>query len=350
MPNAKRRLRSAILAGIAVVMLAAVALEFGGGGDVAHSAPDDVDITLVDVTILGADVDGDENTIEMAMTAEDSLSIPRSIATARIVKEITITVPIVTWVRVSRELAPPEGVNWHCSLAFVPGGTAQWDQGCTVGSANFGVVPGLFRGLPKCQWDYTNEKGVGPKVVMPWPGLPAFKCERFMDHSTLLAAREAFREGGGAPGCQVAEVTPAEWSPMPNPNPYNVGDCVVDMHRHFPVVEVGTITLRIVDEVELKPQESEAGKYDICEDFSVTPVGYDDPDLSDNSLTECFELNITGPVVGGITELLVDGSDSAARAAEGSAGSPPYAAIAGGIAAVVIALAAGAWYTRRRLS
>ncbi len=53
-----------------------------------------------------------------------------------------------------------------------------------------------------------------------------------------------------------------------------------------------------------------------------------------------------GPV-GGILELLVDGSDSPASAAEGSGSSAlPYAAIAG--AAAAVALVAGTWYARRR--
>ena len=52
--------------------------------------------------------------------------------------------------------------------------------------------------------------------------------------------------------------------------------------------------------------------------------------------------------VGGIAEVLVDGSDSPASPADGSGSSaPPYAAIAGGLAAVV-AVAAGGWYARRR--
>ena len=55
--------------------------------------------------------------------------------------------------------------------------------------------------------------------------------------------------------------------------------------------------------------------------------------------------------VGGITEILVDSSDSPARAAEGAGSSgPPYGAIAGGLAAAAVALAAGGWYARRRLS
>jgi hypothetical protein len=54
-----------------------------------------------------------------------------------------------------------------------------------------------------------------------------------------------------------------------------------------------------------------------------------------------------GPV-GGTTELLVGGPDSPGTPAEGSgSSSPPYAAIAGAVAAAV-ALAAGGWYARRR--
>lgn len=58
-----------------------------------------------------------------------------------------------------------------------------------------------------------------------------------------------------------------------------------------------------------------------------------------------------GPLipVGGAVELLVDGSESSLRPAEGSGSSaPPYAAMAGGIAAALAALGAGAWYARRR--
>lgn len=57
---------------------------------------------------------------------------------------------------------------------------------------------------------------------------------------------------------------------------------------------------------------------------------------------------IDGIPVGGVVELLVDGSESPARAAEaaGSSG-PPYALLAGATAAA-LALAAGGWYARRR--
>jgi len=56
------------------------------------------------------------------------------------------------------------------------------------------------------------------------------------------------------------------------------------------------------------------------------------------------------PPTGGIVELLVDSSGSPARAVQGSGSSaPPYAAIAGGLAAAAVALAATGWYARRRL-
>jgi hypothetical protein len=63
----------------------------------------------------------------------------------------------------------------------------------------------------------------------------------------------------------------------------------------------------------------------------------------------------TGPPPGGgIVELAVDGSDAPASATEGGgAASFPYAAIAGAAGAAlaaVIALAAGGWHVRRRLS
>ncbi len=52
--------------------------------------------------------------------------------------------------------------------------------------------------------------------------------------------------------------------------------------------------------------------------------------------------------VGGITELLVDGSDASARDSGGSGSSVPYAAIAGGLGLAVLAVAVGGWYARRR--
>ncbi len=54
------------------------------------------------------------------------------------------------------------------------------------------------------------------------------------------------------------------------------------------------------------------------------------------------------PAVGGVTEVLIDSSGSPASAAEGPGSSaPPYAAIAGSLAAAALAVAAGAWYARR---
>ncbi|MCJ7510413.1 MAG: glycoside hydrolase [Dehalococcoidia bacterium] len=55
--------------------------------------------------------------------------------------------------------------------------------------------------------------------------------------------------------------------------------------------------------------------------------------------------------VGGIVELQVDGSDSLASPADGpDAAGLPYAAIAAGAAAALVALGAGGWYARRRFS
>lgn len=55
------------------------------------------------------------------------------------------------------------------------------------------------------------------------------------------------------------------------------------------------------------------------------------------------------PPVGGTVELLADGPDSPASAADGSgSSSAPYAALAAGLAAAVLALGAGGWYVRRR--
>jgi len=54
------------------------------------------------------------------------------------------------------------------------------------------------------------------------------------------------------------------------------------------------------------------------------------------------------PPVGGIAELPVGGADSPTRPADGSASSAPYPALAGGAAAALAAITAGAWYARRR--
>jgi len=52
--------------------------------------------------------------------------------------------------------------------------------------------------------------------------------------------------------------------------------------------------------------------------------------------------------VGGTVELAAGASDSSLRPAHGSGPSAPYGALAGGAAAAVLALTAGAWYARRR--
>ncbi|GAG24427.1 unnamed protein product, partial [marine sediment metagenome] len=257
--------------------------------------------------ILGADLDGDENTVEIPMR-ENRLYIADSVASARIVKEITITVPAPTTVRVSGEFVPPEGTAWHCVAPFVadPGGDANWDQGCTVGSPSYSVVGGqpAFRMKPECQWTWTNlpafpAAGGAHKVVIPWIFPPYQKCERFVEQSTLVVVAPAFRAGGPAPGCSVNEVSAAAWiPPAPIPNPYDIGDCILDGHRHHVVGVTGTITLRVVDELEIQPQASAVGQYSICEDFEVMPVGDTDPDTSDNALQECFGLSIVSAVGG----------------------------------------------------
>jgi hypothetical protein len=59
-------------------------------------------------------------------------------------------------------------------------------------------------------------------------------------------------------------------------------------------------------------------------------------------------LGVCPPSVGGIVELL-GGSDSPASPADGSGSAAPlYGALAGGIAAGALALAAAGWYARRR--
>jgi hypothetical protein len=321
---------------VAVAALAAVTLGLGSGPDVARSAPD-TDISLDNVTILGADIDGDENTIEIPMSGSQ-LNIPSDLHWARIVKEITITVPSVITVRVSGEFAPPEGTTWHCVAPFVAGTDALTDQGCTVGSSEYALVGGTFRGLDKCQWNSTTETGVANKVVMPWAGTPSTKCERFVDQSTLVAVDPAFQAGGGAPGCRVNEMTPATWAPAAVHNPYGLGDCILDWHKHFEVTETGTITLTVVDQLELKPVAIAAGTYNMSEDIEVVPVGDTDPNLTDNTLTTSFELNIVSGGVGGLAEL----PDVA-----GSSGLN-YIAVAGLAAAALVALSAGGWYARRR--
>ena len=53
--------------------------------------------------------------------------------------------------------------------------------------------------------------------------------------------------------------------------------------------------------------------------------------------------------VGGIVEELVDGGEASAPTAGGSGSAAPlYAAVAGGLGAAVLAIAAGGWYARRR--
>jgi hypothetical protein len=330
--------RRILLLAIAVAALAAVTLEFGGGADVARSAPD-TDISLDSVTILGADLDGDENTIEIPMVG-DTLDIPKHAQWVRIVKEITITVPIAMTVRVSGEFAPPEGTAWHCWAPFVPdaGGDASLDQGCTAGSSSYTPVAGTFRLLPKCQWSFTTETGVAPKVVMTWVE-DVLKCERFGDESSVAVAGAAFRAGGGAPGCRITEVTPAAWAPAAVPNPYDVGNCILDWHVQRVVTGTGTIVLKVVDGLELKPLDIPVGTYDMSEDLEVIPVGDTDPDLSDNTLTESFELNIVpGPSVGGLAELPSVSDSSGFN----------YVLLAGLAAAAAAALGVGAWYARRR--
>ncbi len=55
-----------------------------------------------------------------------------------------------------------------------------------------------------------------------------------------------------------------------------------------------------------------------------------------------------GTCVGGSVDLPVDNRHAARGVAGGPGPSVPYAAIAGGLAAAVLAIAAGGWYVRRR--
>ncbi|MCJ7509816.1 MAG: hypothetical protein MUP14_02885 [Dehalococcoidia bacterium] len=328
---------------LAVAVLAAVGSELGRGADVARSAPAAAtDISLDSVTILGADTDGNSSTIEIPLIG-NTLDFSTSFQQARIVKEITITVPVATTVRLSAEFAPPEGTVWHCMAPFVDGGDANLDQGCTVGSPSYSLVVGQppFRGLPECQWTWTNlpafpAAGGAHKVLMPW--IDETKCERFVDYSTLVATKSTYRHdgGGAAPGCRITEVSAPAWvPPAPAPNPYDLGDCILDWHQHFEVVTSGTIKLRVVDELELKP--SLVGTYNISEDFNVMPVGDTDPNLANNKLTTSFTLSMNG-FVGGLAEL---------PGVSGSSGFN-YVGLAGLAAVALVVLGASGWYARRR--
>jgi len=92
--------------------------------------------------------------------------------------------------------------------------------------------------------------------------------------------------------------------------------------------------------------------------FKITPRGQtlivDTCTVTDNKSGCSFNptvIDVTDVGVGGIVELPVGRSDAPAQAAEGSdPSSPPYAAVAAGIAAALVALTASAWYARRRFS
>ncbi len=325
---------------LAVAVLAAVGSELGRGADVARSAPAAAtDISLDNVTILGADLDGNENTIEIPMSG-NTLEIPETVLSARIVKEVTITVPGAMTVRVSGEFAPPNYTVWHCPFPFVAGASALSDRGCTAGSHYYTLVGGPpFRGQPMCQWAFTTETGVAPKVVMPWAGLLGEKCERFGDESSTARVGPAFQAGGGAPGCRIWEVTAPAWAPAGFPFPYDLGNCILDWHGYAVVAQPGPKTFRVVDQLELKPADIPPGTYNMSEDFEVMPVGDTDPNLNNNTLTKSFQINIvSGPPVGGLAEL---------PSVAGSSGHN-YVLLAGLAAAAACALGVGAWYARRR--
>lgn len=59
---------------------------------------------------------------------------------------------------------------------------------------------------------------------------------------------------------------------------------------------------------------------------------------------------LVASTVGGTVELLASGSDAPVQPVANSGASVPYAAVASGIAAAGVVLAAGGWYARRRLS
>jgi len=67
------------------------------------------------------------------------------------------------------------------------------------------------------------------------------------------------------------------------------------------------------------------------------------------SATQVIRPSCTPPLVGGTTELLVGGAKAPGSVGGGSGSSDAlYAALAAGMAAAVLALAAGGWYARRR--
>jgi len=111
----------------------------------------------------------------------------------------------------------------------------------------------------------------------------------------------------------------------------------IKLHNHDPKRLEATITHK-------PPATGET-----YEDPTVIPLFFEDESPSGVTVGPVFHTPRAGPV-GGIVELLVDSSDAPASASEGGGASPPYAAIAGIAAACGLALAAGGWYARRRLS
>jgi hypothetical protein len=92
------------------------------------------------------------------------------------------------------------------------------------------------------------------------------------------------------------------------------------------------------------------------EKMEANPTAVNFELLSDNLrnawayLTDAeFEALSAGPVGGGIAELPDVAQAPASQSASSASSGPPYAAVAGGLAAVALALTAGGWYARKRL-
>jgi hypothetical protein len=86
---------------------------------------------------------------------------------------------------------------------------------------------------------------------------------------------------------------------------------------------------------------------DLCIDLFTAPSGGSDTGVNLVSAIHCTVGPCNG--VGGIAEVLAGGSHSPASASAGSGLSAlTYAGLAGAVAAVMIAVAAGGWYARRR--
>jgi phage tail protein X len=96
------------------------------------------------------------------------------------------------------------------------------------------------------------------------------------------------------------------------------------------------------------------GQYHFWFCNKIEPKDYIDPILTNNVWCEEMVVESTGAAVGGIAELpeVAGGAGDQAAAPDNGSGwsAVNYAALAGGLAAAVVVLSAGAWYARRRFS